>query len=403
MRKKQIFIAMHYLELGGAENALIGLLHAIDYTRVDVTLFLHSHRGEMMRHIPAQVKLLPEIPAYAAIESPLSDALRRRQFAVAAGRIVARLRHRAYLCSKRRFSQTDAAADCSIFSYVADSVEPWLPKIDGVYDLAISFLMPHNFVLSKVTARKKICWIHTDYSRISVDTRLELPVWSAFDNIVSISPDVTASFLRTFPSLKDKIVGIANILPADIIRRLSAESISADGPSSLRLLSIGRLSYQKNFDNIPDIARRLRDIHGISDFRWDIIGYGSDLELIRAKIAEAGVDGCVRLLGKRDNPYPYIKACHVYVQPSRYEGRCVTVQEARLLGKPVIVADYPTAASQVADGIDGLILPLDNALFAEGLAKALRDTDRLESIARNIAARDYSDRREVEKLYPLIP
>ena len=273
------------------------------------------------------------------------------------------------------------------------------------YDLAISFLTPHDYVLSKVHARKKICWIHTDYSRVSVNTALELPIWSAYDNIVSISPDVTEAFLQTFPSLRDKIVEIGNILPASIIRRLADEEIipttGFDG-HPVSLLSIGRFSHAKNFDNIPDIARRLRDTHGITGFKWDIIGYGSDRELILDRISEAGVADCVRVLGKRTNPYPYIKACDLYVQPSRYEGRCVTVQEARLLGKPVIVTDYPTAPSQVEDGVDGLILPIDNALFAEGLAKVILNKDIPSTLARNIAERDYSDRSEIDKFYSLI-
>lgn len=409
--KKQIFIAIHYLELGGAENALIGLLHAIDYSRYDVSLFVHAHRGEMMRYIPPQIRLLPELPAWSVIESPLTDAIRKGRIGVALGRIIARFRHRHYLSKCRQNSE----ADNSVFSYVADSVCPFLPEMDSrTYDLAISFLTPHNYVLSKVKARKKICWIHTDYSRISVNTDLELPVWEAFDRIISISPRVTEAFLETFPTLGDRITEIANILPADIIRNLAEETPddidspnrtdqSNDSPKPLRLLSIGRFSHAKNFDNIPDIARRLRDCHNIHPFRWDIIGYGGDEELIRNKIAEAGVEDCVFILGKRSNPYPYIKSCDIYVQPSRYEGRCVTVQEARLLGRPVVTSDYPTAVSQVENGVDGIILPLENDAFSKGLAELILDKGLLDRITINISRRDYSDREEINKLYSLIP
>ena len=38
--KPRIFIAMHYMEIGGAETALVGLLNALDPARVDVDLFL---------------------------------------------------------------------------------------------------------------------------------------------------------------------------------------------------------------------------------------------------------------------------------------------------------------------------------------------------------------------------
>ena len=82
MTKKRIFISMHYLELGGAEISLIGLLQALDYSRYDVDLFIHRHQGELMQFIPREVNLLPEITAYACIESPWTEAIRRGQFGV---------------------------------------------------------------------------------------------------------------------------------------------------------------------------------------------------------------------------------------------------------------------------------------------------------------------------------
>ena len=59
MMKKRIFISMHYMEIGGAEISLIGLLQAMDYSKYDVDLFIHSHQGELMQFIPKEVNLLP--------------------------------------------------------------------------------------------------------------------------------------------------------------------------------------------------------------------------------------------------------------------------------------------------------------------------------------------------------
>ena len=94
------------------------------------------------------------------------------------------------------------------------------------------------------------------------------------------------------------------------------------------------------------------------DVYWYIIGFGADEQLIRRKIAECGMDGRVVLLGKKENPYPYIVACDLYVQPSRYEGKCVAVREAQMLGKPVVITNYATSASQLEDGVDGVIVPM---------------------------------------------
>ena len=204
--KKRIFIAIHYLEIGGAEISLIGLLNAIDYSRYEVDLFVYSHQGELMKLIPKEVNLL-EIPKYAQIEQPMTSVLKRGYVDVVLARLWAKVRFAAYV---RRVKPKDGSA---VFQYVANAVTPCLPSLHhlGMYDLAISFLTPHNIVLEKIQARKKIAWIHTDYSRIDVNAALELPVWNGYDYIASISPDVSRTFLSVFPSLQGKLVEIANI------------------------------------------------------------------------------------------------------------------------------------------------------------------------------------------------
>lgn len=394
--KKQIFIAIHYLEIGGAEISLIGLLNAIDYSKYDVDLFVYSHRGELMRLIPSQVNLLPEIPEYSYIEQPIADAVRKGFFRLSIARIWAKMQYRKY---QKRNNPKDNSA---ILSYIFENVTPFLPKItDKQYDLAISFLTPHNIVRDKVTARKKIAWIHTDYSYIDIDVEKELPVWRSFDYIASISEAVTGSFTSRFPSLMSKIVEIENILsPAFVRNRAEETKIEfSHEKNRINLLSIGRFCEAKNFDNVPDILRRIRET-GINAY-WHIIGFGGDLDLIMQKIAEANMEEFVILLGKQANPYPYIKAADIYVQPSRYEGKSVTVREAQMLCKPVIVTNYKTASSQIKDGIDGVIVPLDNEKCAEGITAFIRNKAKREEFESYLSAHDYGNEKEALKVQNL--
>ena len=166
-----------------------------------------------------------------------------------------------------------------------------------------------------------------------------------------------------------------------------------------RLLSVGRFCEAKNYDNVPDICRRIVET-GVK-VRWFIIGYGDD-SLIRRRIAEAGMENNVIILGKRTNPYPYIKACDIYVQPSRYEGKSVTVREAQMLYKPVAVTDYPTASSQIRSGVDGVIVPMDNEGCARGLAEFILDDALQCQITDYLQSHDYGNEREVEKIYDLM-
>ena len=400
MMKPRILILMHYMELGGAESALLGLLQSVDPARVDVDVFIYDHRGELMRYVPTdKIHLLPEVTAYKMIERPFLECVKSGHMGVALGRWLAK--------KTVDKSPTPAGKDnIRIYTRVADWVEHFVPQIqpDVEYDLAISFLMPHNYVVKKVRAKKKLGWIHTDYSTVHVDVKRELPVWSQLDYIASISEEVGEKFVETFPALKDKIIPIENILSSRFIRqRAEEEVISLDSnPSTIKLLTIGRFSNPKKMEEIPIICRKIVDA-GI-DIKWFIIGYGSaEIEQeVRDNAQREGVTDRVILLGKKENPYPYIKACDIYVQPSRYEGKSITVREAQILCKPVIVTNYPTASSQIQNGVDGIIVPMDVDACAQEMVEFIRNKKKQERIETYLKEHDYGNENEMEKIYQLV-
>lgn len=397
--KKRIFISMHYMEIGGAEMALVGLLQALDYTKYDVDLFLHAHRGEMMQFIPKEVNLLPEISSYKMLEEPILKCIKRGFVLIAFLRVLSKLIRKLYFFTHRNFKEDDDF----FFSYFTT---PILPQIGegGKYDLAISFLTPHNIVLKKVNAYKKVAWIHTDYLSLKVAS-ITLKIWNKYDKIISISSDITKTFLQVFPSLSNKIVEIENILSPEFVRtRAYFQDIRDEicENNTISVLSIGRFTHQKNFDNIPDICKRVNSRLSTLDFRlsirWYIIGFGGDEALIRQKIEEAGMQDHVIILGKKSNPYPYIKACDIYVQPSRYEGKSVTVREAQMLCKPVVVTNYATASSQIIDGVDGKIVPMDNKGCAQGLAEFILNKELQKQVTEYLKTHDYGNEAEVKKI-----
>ena len=281
---------------------------------------------------------------------------------------------------------------------------PFLPPVSETeYHLAISFLTPHYFVTEKVKAARKAAWIHTDYSSLAVDPEEEQAMWAAYRRIIAISESTAEAFSNRFPALGDRLLTVRHMLPTAYIRR-QAEALDAErempADGSLRLLSVGRFCYAKNFDSVPEICRRLRALE--LPVKWYLIGYGDGEGLIREKIEETGMREHVILLGKRANPYPYMKACDLYVQPSRYEGNSVCVTEAQILGKAVAITDYPTARDQVLDGVTGVIVPMETDACAQALAALLRDEKKLEALRKGCAGWDFSNRDEVQKVYRLL-
>ena len=286
--------------------------------------------------------------------------------------------------------------------YTSRFLLPLLPDIPGEYDAGVSFLGVPNVLASKVRAKKKIAWNHTDYTVLGPDKVYDLSVYRQMDRVISVSEQCTKQFLSVYPQLKERAETIGNILSEKLLRTQAEQSVPdfQPVPGEIRLLSVGRYSEAKNFDNVPAICRAIRE-SGLN-VKWYLIGYGGDEELIRRRIADTGMEEYVIILGKRDNPYPYIKACDLYVQPSRYEGKCVSVIEAQILQKPVVITAYPTSACQLEDGVDGVIVPLDNAGCAKGITDLLRDEPRMAMLKKNCAGRDYSNVKEIEKLYELV-
>ncbi len=392
-----ILIFSQAMELGGVERSLLGLLDAIDYDRYDVDLFLMRHSGELMPYLNPKANLLPEIPQYASLAVPMASLVKSGQFGVLRARLKGKT-------SAGRFDRRHPSDKPSVtaLTYSHKYTLPVMPPISGkTYDLAISFLTPHYFARQRVKAEKYAAWIHTDYTALTFDRVAELAMWEGYDAICGVSEQASRGFQAVFPELAGKVQTIENILPKELICKQAA-ALQTDLPSggAKALLSVGRFCEAKNFDNVPDICRRL--VADGLDVKWYLIGYGGSEPLIRQKIHDAGMQDRVIILGKKDNPYPYMRACDLYVQLSRYEGKAVTVREAQLLGKPVVITNYATSASQLVDGVDGVIVPMDNAGCAAGIAALLRDPVRMQQLSENCAKRDYTNSAEIEKIYALM-
>ena len=279
-----------------------------------------------------------------------------------------------------------------------------MSKLEKNYDLALSFYWPHYFVKNNVKAKTKIGWIHTDYNQIYPDKNKEINMWKGLDYIAAVSQDCKESFLDKYPNLREKTIVIENILPTNFVIEqsqlvdVSNEIIKEDG--FINICSVGRFVEQKNFDNVPKITKLI--IESGYKVRWYLIGFGPDEELIKSKIKEENIEKNVIILGKKNNPYPYIKNCDIYVQPSRFEGKAVTVREAQMLNKPVVITNFKTANSQLNENVDGIIVPLDNEGCAKGIISLINNEELQSKLISNTKKIDFSNKKEVEKIYKLI-
>ena len=394
---KKVLISSFDMEIGGVERRLISMLENFDYYNNCVDLMLYKHQGDFMKFLPKKHNLLPEIEEYASFRKSIIELFKEKSINLAICRLKAKL-------IANKIARNNNILDESYIQMqlMWNYSIKYLPKVDTQYDVAISYLWPHYFVAEKVKAKKKIAWIHTDYSTIETNIDMDLKMWNKFDYIMAVSEECKNAFLKKYPILKNKVKIMENITSIDFIRKMAQEDIekSIKNDNSFKLVSVARLSYAKGIDNAVKALKILHD-RGLTDIKWYVVGYGGDEDMIRNIIKENNLENSFILLGKKINPYPYMKTADLYIQPSRYEGKAVTVTEAQILGKTVMITNYPTAKSQVKDKYNGYICKVSVEGIVRGVENLYNNKRLREKLAENCRNIDYSNKYELEKLYSL--
>lgn len=391
---KKLLISSFDMEVGGVERSLLSMLNNFDYEQFDVDLFLYSHTGDFLDLLPPQAKLLDEVKEYKTVRQSIKEIFRANKWFIGIARVLAKA---GMLFSKVK--ETDYLQTQTIWRLCL----PFFPKMTKEYDVAISYLWPHDFVANKVKAKIKIAWIHTDYSAITTDVASDLKVWAMFDHIISISEDCSNAFIKKYPSLQQKLIVVENITSPSFIKTMSLEDIAPDTLNNdyFTLLSVGRLCHPKAFDQAIKVLSLIHQ-KGYKNIRWYVIGYGPDKALLDKLIVEYKLEKSFILLGKINNPYPYMKACDIYVQPSRYEGKAVTVSEAKILAKPILVTNYPTAKSQINHLVDGIICGTSIEDIAQGIIDLYKSPKQQKSLSDFCHSQNYNNTEELHKLYQIM-
>lgn len=393
MNMKNILIASFDMEVGGVERSLISFLNNFDYHNYNVDLMLYSHTGDFMDLLPTGPNLLKESQAYKTFRMPINEVIKSGNLTLGMVRILAKFKAGFHQSSENGYKQ---------MQYMWKYATPFLPRSKKKYDVAVSYLWPHYFVAEKVEAKTKIAWIHTDFSTVETDQDMDLKMWNKFHYIIAVSDACREAFIMKYPPLANKVFVMENIASPDIVRRLADESVSnpMTNDTRFKIITVARLSHAKGIDQAVKALQLLKE-RGYNQIAWYVVGYGGDEDLLKSLIAQYNLDDDFILLGKKINPYPFMKAADLYVQPSRYEGKAVTVSEAQILGKPVLITNYPTASSQVEDGVDGYICDQSIAGIAGGIIKLFQDFNLRNSLTNNCVQKDYRNTSELEKFYEI--
>ena len=280
------------------------------------------------------------------------------------------------------------------------------PVIDGLdkeYDVAVGYLGGEStyYIVDKVNAKRKIHWVHNDYRTSGMPKKYDLKLFPKVDAVVTISEECLEILKEEFPQFQDKFYCIENITSSAVIKARAKEFIPEEykGCENI-ILSVGRLSEQKGFDMAISAASKLKK-KGIK-FKWFIIGSGPLKDKLNDQIEKENVKDYVELLGTKSNPYPYIKNCDIFVQPSRYEGKSVVIDEAKILAKPIVATAYPTVKDQIQNDNEGIIVELNVDGIVNGIVVLCSDNVKKQQIVAYLEKQEYGNQNEVKKYINLI-
>ncbi|MEB3100774.1 glycosyltransferase [Ferviditalea candida] len=390
--KKNILFVMNNLHCGGAEKALISLLETMDYNRFNVDLFLFKHEGLFFSKTPKQVILLPEPSEFQyfdmSAKAAVAGCLKKGRVDIAVSRIQAGFIFRS---EKNR-------AKCE--QRVWKPLSRTLKSIDKTYDIAVGFLEknPIYFCVEKVHALKKIGFIHNDYDKLGMDPDLDEQYFDALDHIVSVSESSVRILQGRFPHYRHKIALMHNIVSPNIINKLSFEDADLKR-GGFTIVSVGRLHPQKGFDMAIEACGML--IREGYDIRWLVIGEGNERMKLEKMIEENHLQQKFILLGMQENPYPYIRMADLYVQPSRFEGKPVAIDEAKILCKPIVATNFSTVKDQIIHNENGLIVDMTPEAISEGIKKLIEDQALRNAFVDHLSREQLGTETEIHKFYQL--
>ena len=392
----KIFISINGLKCGGAEKSLISFINDIpesyiDSNALELDLLVLEKNDYFFTDIPKWVNWLKTDPyidgMFETTKEHFSNPVNPIVFY---RKIASKIRMKIRSCE-----------NASRVQHIWDCWKDIIPAQKKDYDLAISYVdgFSNYYVMDKVNARKKILWVHNEYEKLNYNQIFDSEYFTKADAIVTISDKCVESLVKNFPMLRDKIWMIPNISSQKTIWKMSEEPISERIENDNFIVSVGRLNEQKGFDLAIDVAEILAK--KIS-FCWYILGEGELRETLESRIREKKLEDRVYLLGNRNNPYPYLRKAGVFVQPSRFEGKSIVLDEAKILEKPIIVTNYTSASDSIVDGENGYIVEFDANKLADKIYRLLTDKKMKNMFENNLHNERMLADRDIDKYLKLI-
>lgn len=384
MRKKVLFI-IGTLQSGGVSKSMVNLLNVFDKDSFDVHLMLLSKHGDVFsKYLPNGVTL-HHSQIIEDLHGELPGAfrlLRSGHLLMALGSLL-----------RMMLSRIDRSRAGMLLARL-------MPRIvDEEFDLIVDYGGQQQlyYMVDKLKGKKKVSFFHNDYRKWSYYHKADKRYYRFVDQIFTISDICVEALKECFPEYANKISMMENISSPQLIHKQAEEPLDMVlSKNKVVLATLGHLCRRKGWDYIIEAAKVLR-ARGV-DFVWLQIGKIIEYDLVDV-ITNEGLENYFIFTGIKPNPYPYLKACDIYVHPSRFEGKSIALDEAKILCKPIVVTNFSTVGDQFEDRVNASICEMSGDDVAEKIMELLSNEQLRNNYVENLSKDMHDNSDEVKKLY----
>lgn len=340
--KKKILFGITSLTLGGAERALVDLSNEL-LKKYDITIFTIYGNGDLVSELNKKIRI------NSLYNSSYNEYSKLKKIAISL---------KILLCKKMIYNK----------------------YIKGDFDCEISFLEgPITRLFSHKNKNcKKVTWVHSDISKIfgeGISSKIkkiyDKKIYQKYDNIVFVSEDNRNKFKQIYTNVKsDKLKVIHNYVGKDLIINKADEVLDIQLSNKKNFVTVCRLVEAKALSRLVKVHSNL--IKNGFYHTFYVVGDGPKRDELEKLIQDENVTESFILLGKKDNPYPFIKQADYFCLLSKYEGYPMVIEEAKVLGKRIIITD--TAAREcLVNYSNSLIVDNSEIGIFKGLADVISD------------------------------
>lgn len=393
--KKILFMCIN-MNIGGTEKALLTMLNEMDRSKYEITLLMLEEYGGFLNQIPDGIKVM-YLKEYKTLKKFINDPpqlvakelIKNRKIIKGLSVLFV------YIISK-------LMKDISIYyKYILSNVD----TLNEEYDIAIAYAGPMDFisyfVINKIKSKKRVQWIHFDITKIGFNINFAKRIYDKFDKVFVVSNEGKDKLINFLPSLKDKTEVFFNIISCKMIEKMSYEGEGfSDDFDGTRILTVGRLSKEKGQDLIIPVLKKLKE-NGYK-VRWYCIGDGPAKKEYEKLVDKLNIKDDFIFLGSKLNPYTYMKECNIYVQPSKHEGYCITLGEARCFNNPIVTTNFTGANEQIVNENTGLVCEINEEEIYKAIKKLLDDKKLYKNIKDNLNNEIVDSTKEIRKLESIL-